>query len=91
MNWHLEVIAAKLTAVREGKIRRLIINLPPRHVKSRADGPRYLAPAINTTLPRRWASIRTVSRWSSGQDEPLPGVWLDLLGIMWERAGSLAH
>ena len=28
MNWHLEVIAAKLTAVREGKIRRLIINLP---------------------------------------------------------------
>jgi hypothetical protein len=27
-NWHLEVIAAKLTEVREGKIRRLIINLP---------------------------------------------------------------
>jgi hypothetical protein len=27
-NWHLEVIAAKLTAVREGKIRRLIINRP---------------------------------------------------------------
>src|SRR6202047_3605808 len=34
MNWHLEVIAAKLVAVREGKIRRLIINLPPRHLKS---------------------------------------------------------
>jgi hypothetical protein len=34
MSWHLEVIAAKLTAVREGKIRRLIINLPPRHLKS---------------------------------------------------------
>jgi len=33
-NWHIEVIAAKLTAVREGKIRRLIINLPPRHLKS---------------------------------------------------------
>jgi hypothetical protein len=31
---HLEVIAAALTAVREGKIRRLIINLPPRHLKS---------------------------------------------------------
>ena len=27
MNWHLRVIAAKLTAVREGKIRRLIINM----------------------------------------------------------------
>jgi predicted phage terminase large subunit-like protein len=34
MNWHLEVLAAKLTAVREGRIRRLIINLPPRHLKS---------------------------------------------------------
>src|ERR1700726_70572 len=34
MNWHLEVIAAKLAAVREGKIRRLILNLPPRHLKS---------------------------------------------------------
>src|SRR5882762_8657608 len=33
-NWHLEVIAAKLAAVREGKIRRLILNLPPRHLKS---------------------------------------------------------
>ena len=34
-NWHIEIIAAKLAAVREGKIRRLIINLPPRHLKSR--------------------------------------------------------
>jgi predicted phage terminase large subunit-like protein len=33
-NWHLEVIAAKLTAVQRGEIRRLIINLPPRHLKS---------------------------------------------------------
>jgi predicted phage terminase large subunit-like protein len=33
-NWHIEVIAAKLAAVRVGKIRRLIINLPPRHLKS---------------------------------------------------------
>jgi hypothetical protein len=34
MNWHVEVIAAKLTAVRQRKIRRLIIHLPPRHLKS---------------------------------------------------------
>jgi predicted phage terminase large subunit-like protein len=33
-NWHIEAIAAKLAAVRAGKIRRLIINLPPRHLKS---------------------------------------------------------
>src|SRR5262249_39116895 len=34
MNWYIEFIAAKLAAVREGKIRRLVINLPPRHLKS---------------------------------------------------------
>src|SRR5712671_4214426 len=33
-NWHIEVITAKLAAVRAGRIRRLIINLPPRHLKS---------------------------------------------------------
>jgi hypothetical protein len=33
-NWHMEVIAAKLQACMEGKIKRLIINLPPRHLKS---------------------------------------------------------
>ena len=34
ISWHIEIIAAKLAAVRQGKIRRLIINLPPRHLKS---------------------------------------------------------
>jgi predicted phage terminase large subunit-like protein len=33
-NWHIEVMAAKLEACRQGKIRRLIINIPPRHLKS---------------------------------------------------------
>ena len=34
MNWHVEAIAAKLDAVREGRIRLLIVNLPPRHLNS---------------------------------------------------------
>ena len=34
LGWHFEIIAAKLAAVFEGKIRRLIINLPPRYLKS---------------------------------------------------------
>src|SRR5258708_37063443 len=34
MGWHIEIIAAKLTAVRDGSIRRLVVNLPPRHLKS---------------------------------------------------------
>jgi predicted phage terminase large subunit-like protein len=34
MNWHLRVVAARLAAVRLGHVRRLMINLPPRHLKS---------------------------------------------------------
>ena len=33
-NWHIEVIAAKLEDCRQGKLRRLIVNVPPRHLKS---------------------------------------------------------
>lgn len=33
-NWHIELIAEKLEAVRNGKIKRLIINMPPRALKS---------------------------------------------------------
>src|SRR5208282_334270 len=35
-SWHIEAMAAKLQAVRDGRIRRLIINVPPRHLKSLA-------------------------------------------------------
>ena len=34
MNWHYEAIAAKLTALYQRRIGRLIINVPPRHLKS---------------------------------------------------------
>src|SRR5215472_8070472 len=34
MNWHAEVMAGKLAAVRSGLIRRLMICVPPRHLKS---------------------------------------------------------
>ena len=33
-NWHIDLMAAKLDAVRRGEIRRLIINVPPRGLKS---------------------------------------------------------
>src|SRR3954465_2218851 len=33
-NWHLEAIAYRLEQVRRGEITRLIINLPPRSLKS---------------------------------------------------------
>jgi predicted phage terminase large subunit-like protein len=34
MNWHFEAIAAKLAMVRDGRVGRLIVNVPPRHLKS---------------------------------------------------------
>ena len=34
MNWHVEVMTAKLAAVYRGEIRRLIVNVPPRYLKS---------------------------------------------------------
>jgi len=33
-NWHIEAMAAKLDACRRGKLLRLIINVPPRYLKS---------------------------------------------------------
>src|SRR6266581_7598839 len=33
-NWHIEVIAAELEACRNGQTKRLIVNLPPRSLKS---------------------------------------------------------
>lgn len=33
-NWHTDLISEYLQAVRDGEIRRLIINIPPRHMKS---------------------------------------------------------
>jgi hypothetical protein len=33
-NWHIEVIAAELEKCRRGETKRLIINLPPRSLKS---------------------------------------------------------
>lgn len=45
-NWHLDVIAARLEAVRRGEIRRLIINMPPRHLKSHLISIAYVAWAL---------------------------------------------
>ena len=35
-NWHIDAICDHLTAVADGGIRRLLINIPPRHMKSLA-------------------------------------------------------
>ena len=33
-NWHIEAICEHLEAVSRGELQRLIINIPPRHMKS---------------------------------------------------------
>src|SRR6202162_762723 len=35
-NWHIEMLAAKLEEVRRGSCKRLIVTVPPRHLKSHA-------------------------------------------------------
>jgi len=35
-NWHIDVLASRLESVRQGEIKRLIVNLPPRSLKSLA-------------------------------------------------------
>src|SRR5208282_4472880 len=35
-NWHIDVLASRLESVRRGETRRLIVNLPPRSLKSLA-------------------------------------------------------
>jgi predicted phage terminase large subunit-like protein len=35
-NWHIELLASKLEEVRLGRCKRLIVNVPPRHLKSLA-------------------------------------------------------
>ena len=63
MNWHLEVIAAKLMEVRRGTIKRLIINLPPRHLKSLMASIAF-PPGVSGTIPRRRSSASATPRIS---------------------------
>lgn len=52
-NWHVEVMAAKLEEVRLGKSRRLIINIPPRHLKSHAASIAFVAWVLGHTPSSR--------------------------------------
>src|SRR5437763_10432742 len=72
MNGHLEVIAAKLTAVREGKIRRMIINVAPRHLKSLMASIAS-RPGVSGSTPRPRSSASAMPRISP---TPRPGTRL---------------
>jgi hypothetical protein len=81
LNWHLEVIAAKLTEVREGKIRRLIINMShyidfigvifhPRGT----GGPLRLSTAVGWNEQRGRAAMDFAVREITGSERLLPRV-----------------
>ncbi len=54
--WHLDAIAEHLQAVIQGDIKRLLVNMPPRHGKSFLlsfiPGPGYKIPACAGCAPR---------------------------------------
>jgi hypothetical protein len=57
-NWHIEVIGAELEACRRGETSRLIINIPPRHLKSHG--------ASVASRPGSWVTIRALrSSWQA--------------------------
>jgi hypothetical protein len=53
MNWHVEIIAAKLAAVYRGEIRRLIVNVPPRYLKSLLASVRFRRGASGVSRVRK--------------------------------------
>ena len=60
---HLELIAARLEACRRGDIRRLIVNLPPRQLKSHcasvywAFNPAYAQVQSEHVFPTGWVEV----------------------------------
>ncbi len=56
-NWHVEVLAAKLEEVRRGRCKRLIVNVPPRHLKSHAISIAFPAWVLGHDPTRQLVSI----------------------------------
>ena len=56
-SWHIEAIASRLEQVRRGKIRRLIINMPPRSLKSIAASVAFPAFVLGLDPTRRFICV----------------------------------
>lgn len=56
-NWHIDLIAEYLRAIEAGQIRRLIINIPPRHTKSIVATVAYPAWVWTTNPARRFIRV----------------------------------
>ena len=78
-SWHLEAIACQLERLRRGEITRLIINMPPRSLKSVTASVAFPAFVLGHDPTRRIICVSY--SWRSGQEtrQRLPcgrGIWL---------------
>ena len=64
MNWHIYALAFQLELVRLGKNRRLIINMPPRSLKSMITSVAFPAFVLghDPTKPSSWSAIAPILR-----------------------------
>ena len=67
---HIEVMASRLEACRQGKIRRLIVNQPPRSLKSHAVSVAFVACCSVTIRPSRLFVPATARIWQIN----MPGI-----------------
>lgn len=78
-NWHHELIASKLEACRTGKLRRLIINVPPRHLKSH-----YASVALPAFILGHEPSARVICvSYAQGLAEKLAGDCRAVVSSSW--------
>src|SRR3954453_16238776 len=66
---HIELIATKLEAVRHGEIKRLIIHLPPRHLKSHCASVAFVAWMLDIS-PASTSSAQVTGRTSPTRWRP---------------------
>ena len=77
-NWHLELIADRLERCARGEIRRLIVTVPPRSLKSICTSVAFPAWLLGRDPGRRivCASYSASVRWHGQRREPPPS-WLE--------------
>src|SRR5260221_11648029 len=68
MNWHIEVLAAKLEDVRQGRCKRLIVNIPPRHLKSHATSIAFAAWSLEHAPTKKISSVSYAQDLSDNLD-----------------------
>jgi len=86
-SWHIEAIAYRLERVRRGEIKRLIINMPPRSLKSIAASVAFPAFALGHDPTRRIICVSYSAELAKKHSNDFRAV----LEAAWYRAMFLAR